>query len=141
MSRIAKAWTLIALIAVVSVSTVHAQWVVYDPSNYVEAVASYEQLIKEYQFLLAQARRLPIDLAARYRGYSTEWSHHDPAGLLFAQPLLAALNQGDTPGAGYRAITDALDVPGDLAGRMGPDLWRRLADSYATLELADSANR
>ena len=141
MRRAALGWSLITLIAVVSASTVHAQWVVYDPSNYIEAVAAYEQLLKQYQFLLAQARRLPIDLASRYRGYSTDWTRHDPTGLVFVQPLLAALNQGDTPGAGYRAVTDALDVPGDIAARMAPDLWRRLADSYATLELADSANR
>ena len=32
------------LCATLVVSTVHAQWVVYDPTNYAEAVAAYEQL-------------------------------------------------------------------------------------------------
>jgi len=127
--------------ATLLVGTVHAQWVVYDPTNYVEAVAAYEQLLQQYQFLLAQARRLPIDIGSRYRGYSTDWTRHDPAGLVYAQPLVSALNQGDVSGAGYRAVSDPLDVPGDIATKMSPDLRRRLADTYATLELADSANR
>lgn len=130
-----------ALCALLVVRTVHAQWVVYDPTNYAEAVAAYEQLLQQYQFLLAQAHRLPIDMASRYQGYSTDWTRHDPAGLLYAQPLVSALNQGDASGAGYRAVTDPLDVPGDVAGRMSPDIQRRLADNYSTLELADSANR
>jgi hypothetical protein len=123
------------------VATLEAQWVVYDPTNYAEAVVQYEQLVQQYQFLLAQARRLPVDIAARYRGYAIDWTRHDGLGVLYAEPLMAALNQGDATGAGYRAVTDPLDVPGDAAGRMSPDLQRRLFDSYATLELADSANR
>src|ERR1043166_675400 len=129
------------LCATLVVRTVHAQWVVYDPTNYAEAVAAYEQLLQQYQFLLGQAHRLPIDMGSRYRGYSTDWNRHDPAGLLYAQRLVPALNQGDAAGAGYRAVTDPLDVPGDVAGRMSPEMQRRLADTYATLELADSANR
>src|SRR5437762_9952512 len=104
------------------VRTVHAQWVVYDPTNYAEAVAAYEQLLQQYQFLLAQAHRLPLDIASRYRGYSTDWNRHDPAGLLYAQPLVSALNQGDTAGTGYRSVTDPLDVPADVAGRMSPEM-------------------
>src|SRR5436305_1105732 len=100
------------------VRTVHAQWVVYDPTNYAEAVAAYEQLLQQYQFLRAQAHRLPLDMASRYRGYSTAWNRHDPAGVLYAQSLVSALNQGDASGAGYRAVTDPLDVPGSVADRM-----------------------
>src|SRR5204862_6295288 len=79
--------------------------------------------------------------ASRYRGYSTAWNRHDPAGVLYAQSLVSALNQGDASGAGYRAVTDPLDVPGSVADRMSIEMQRRLADNYATLELADSANR
>ena len=141
MKRSALAILGATLCAALVMRTVHAQWVVYDPTNYAEAVAAYEQLLQQYQFLLAQAHRLPIDMASRYRGYSSDWNRHDPAGLLYAQPLVSALNQGDTAGAGYRAATDPLDVPGGVTGRMSPEMQRRLADSYATLELADSANR
>jgi hypothetical protein len=126
-----------ALLAV----TAQAQWVVYDPSNYAEAVVQYEQLVQQYQFLLAQARRVPVDIASRYRGYAIDWTRHDGVGVLYAAPLMTALNQGDAVGAAYRAVSDPLDVPGDIAGRMSPELQRRLRDTYATLEWADSANR
>jgi hypothetical protein len=121
--------------------SLRAQFVVYDPSNYVEAVAEYEQLLQQYQFLLAQARRVPVDIETRYHGYSIDWTLHGLAGLLHAQPLLTALNVGDTTGAAYRAVTDPLDVPTDVWGRMTPDMQRRFADSYSTIELTDSANR
>lgn len=123
------------------VSPLRAQFVVYDPSNYFEAVAEYEQLIQQYRFLLAQAHRVPVDIESRYHGYSLDWTLHDLAGLLYAQPLLNALNQGDAPGTGYRAVSDPLDTPTDVVGRMPTDMQRSLADSYSTIELADSANR
>src|SRR5581483_1774788 len=83
----------IAVALALMVSPLRAQWVVYDPSNYFEAVAEYEQLIQQYQFLLAQARRVPVDIESRYHGYSLDWTFYDLAGLLYAQPLLTALNQ------------------------------------------------
>ena len=141
MKRLVLTIGAIAVALALMVSPLRAQWVVYDPSNYFEAVAEYEQLIQQYQFLLAQARRVPVDIASRYHGYSLDWTLHDVAGLLYAQPLLNALNQGDTPGSGYRAVSDPLDVPTDVWGRMTPEMQRRLADSYSTIELADSANR
>src|SRR5262252_9507385 len=100
MTRLATMLTAVTIGAAIFVTTVSAQWVVYDPTNYAEAVAEFEQLVQQYQFLPAQARRLPIDMASRYRGYSADWTRHDAAGFLFAQPLVAALNQGDAIGAG-----------------------------------------
>ena len=134
-------WALAGVGCAVLAATAHAQWVVYDPSNYAEALAEYEQLVQQYQFLLAQSRRVPVDIGSRYRGYSIDWTTHNAAGVLYAQPLMNALNQGDAAGTGYRAVSDPLDVPGDVTSRMSPDLQRRLLDSYATVELADSANR
>ena len=40
-------------------ATLQAQWVVYDPSNYAEAVVQYEQLVQQYQFLLARPGGCP----------------------------------------------------------------------------------
>ena len=87
---------LVVTLAVMA-STVRAQFVVYDPTNYVEAVLQYEQLLQQYQFLLQQARRLPVEMGSRYHGHSIDWTNHNlRPGLLYAQPLLAALNEGDT---------------------------------------------
>ncbi len=135
----------IGLVAVMSsvavVSRVHAQWVVFDPSNYAEAIAEVEQIVKEYQFLVAQAQRMTVDLASRYRGYSIDWTQHDLDGVVAALPLMAALNHGQAPGNGYRAVSDALDIFQDIADRLPPPVRQRLMNAYATLELADSANQ
>ena len=48
----------IAVAIALMASPLRAQWVVFDPSNYAEAVLHYEQLVQQYQLLLQQAKRL-----------------------------------------------------------------------------------
>jgi hypothetical protein len=141
-----KRWHMLLSIVLVAVaamvSPLRAQWVVYDPTNYLQAVAQYEQMLQQYQFLLAQARRVPVDIAGRYHAHSIDWTYHDlAAGLLHAQPLLVALNQGDARGVAYRGVTTPLDIPTDAFARMPADFRRRLGAAYATIELADSITR
>ena len=140
-----RTWILVSLIVAVvglAASPLRAQWVVYDPTNYFEAVAQLEQLLQQYEFLLKQARRVPVDIANRYHAHSLDWTYHDLAsGLLYAQPLLAALNEGDSRGLAYRSTTTPLDVPSDVLGRMPAALRRRLATAYSTIELGDSITR
>jgi len=132
--------SLVLALAVVTVP-LKAQFVVYDPTNYIEAVLQYEQILRQYEFLIQQARRVPVDLATRYHAYSLDWTYYDMAGLLYAQPLLAALNAGDLTGAAYRGALNPLDVPTDVVGRMPADMQRRLGTAYATIELSDGVAR
>jgi len=133
--------TLALALAVVTVP-LHAQFVVYDPMNYIEAIFQYEQMFQQYEFLIQQARRLPVDLATRYHAHSLDWTYHDlTAGLLYAQPLLTALNQGDVTGSAYRGVIDPLDLPTDALARMPAEMRRRLATAYSTIEVADSITR
>ena len=119
-----------------------AQFVVYDPENYLEAVAQYEQMLEQYRFLLKQAERVPVDIAARYHAHSIDWTNHAAAaGLQFAGPLLTALNEGDIAGAAYRALVDPLDLPMDVVDRMPAAMRRRFGTAYATVELFDSMTR
>lgn len=140
-----RSWMLLTLIvAVVAVmaSPLRAQWVVYDPANYIEAVAQFEQMLQHYQFLLSQARRVPVDIASRYHAHSLDWTYHDvTSGLFYAQPLLTALNEGDSRGMAYRGATTPLDIPSDVLARMPAALRGRLATAYSTIELADSITR
>ena len=138
-----RAAALTAALALVVVAVpLQAQWVVYDPSNYFEAVAEYKQLIQQYEFLIAQARRVPVDIETRYHAYSLDWTFHDLSSrLLYSQALLAALNQGDATGAGYQSVVDPLDVPTDVVSRMPAALQRRLGNKYATLETGDSITK
>ena len=139
-----RQWLSILLAVILTVSmgaaVVRAQFVVFDPSTYAEAVLQVEQLIKEYEFLVEQAKRVPVDIASRYHAHSLDWNLHDLTSL-YADPLLRALNVGDTAGAAYRGLVDPLDVPTDVVGRMPASLQRQLEDQYGAIELQDSISR
>jgi hypothetical protein len=138
MTRQLKSVSAVAILIALLSTPLHAQLVVFDPANYVEAISEVVQLIKEVQWMLRQAQRLPVDMANRYRVVSPTWSLYDLAnGLRFAQPILNALNNGDPNGTGYRQITNPLDIPDDILGRMPAAFRSRLQTAYATIELAD----
>jgi hypothetical protein len=144
MNRRLTGLTAIVLVIMLSSLSLRAQFfsVVYDPTNYAEAVLQFEQLVRQYTFLLQQARRVPVDIATRYHAHSIDWTYHNvESGLLYAQPLLAALNEGDPTGMAYRALIDPLDLPTDVLSRMPAEMRRRLGTAYATIELADSISR
>lgn len=132
---------LIAVILTVSMDTalVRAQFVVFDPSTYAQAVLEVEQLIKEYEFLIQQAERVPVDIASRYHAYSLEWNLHALTAL-YADPLLNALNEGDPAGGAYRGSVDPLDIPTDVLARMPASLQTSLKNQYGAIELQDSIN-
>lgn len=115
---------------------VSAQWVVFDPSNYAEAILQVQQMIKEYLFLIEQAKRLPVNMASRYYLYTPGWAPHD-LDVFYAGGILQALNEGDASGAGYRSMADLLDSFPDVAWRMPDALRGPLATQYANIELAD----
>lgn len=140
-----KRWTmtLAASMAALAIygTTVSAQFVVYDPTNFAEAVKQYVQALQQYLFLVKQAARVPVDIESRYHGYSVEWSQHDLTGLQYAAPLLNALNAGDLAGTAYRSLTMPLDQPTDVLPHMPVAMQQRLGAQYSTIELADSMNR
>jgi hypothetical protein len=132
----------VALAVALGTPAAQAQWVVFDPSNYAEAIAQVQQMIRQYQFWIEQTRRVPVDIASRYHAHSLEWTYHDlTAGTLYAQQMLRALNEGDVTGAAYREFVDPLDMPADIIGRLPASLQRRLADRYGAIELQDSIAR
>jgi hypothetical protein len=128
------------LVALAWPTRASAQWVVYDPSNYAEAVATLAQLVQEYQLLLQQARQLPVNLAARYRVPTLLWPSHDTIST-YAQPLLEALNRGDLTGAKYAQTVDPLVPVQAVLAQIPASLQTRLGTSYATIELADRVAR
>lgn len=113
-----------------------AQWVVYDPTNYAQAVTAYLQAVQQYEFWMRQARRLPHEAANRYRVPEAPWRVYD--GSL---PLLSALNTGSLVGEAYRRAVVPLDsIDGVLVKAPAP-LRDRLAGRYAALGLADGVAR
>jgi hypothetical protein len=132
----------IALLVALGTTIAHAQWVVFDPSNYAEAIAQVQQMIRQYTFWIQQARRVPVDIETRYHAHSLDWTYHDlTAATLDAQQMLRALNEGDATGAAYRGFVDPLDIPADVISRLPASLQRRLTDRYGAIELEDSVAR
>jgi hypothetical protein len=133
----------IAIIVAITIAlltdTGRAQFVVYDPSNYVQALARYAQLLQQYRFWVAQARRLPVDLATRYRLTPVRWQTHNAARIsTYAEPILSALNIGDATGILYDVSTDRLDTLDDLLSSVPPQLRPRLRLNYGTIQFDDS---
>jgi hypothetical protein len=138
MNRLARIVLLSAIVLALLSNTLRAQFVVYDPTNYAQALARYAQLLTQYRFWVAQARRLPVDLAARYRLEPVRWRSHDSGAYAYARAILSALNAGDTGGTLYDAATDHLDTLDDLLPSVPAALQRRLQTIYGSIQLGDS---
>lgn len=112
--------------------------IVYDPSNYAQAVAQVTNLIRQYAWMVNQARRLPASMS-RYVVPEIRWRTHDfQVGFPWARPALTGLNYGDPAGSLYLQVVDRLDVINDILPKMPMALRQRLINDYATIELADS---
>jgi len=137
-----RAWLLLTVLALVELCPrpAHAQWIVHDPANLAEAVVTFEQLVQHYALVLQQTRRLPVNLAARYRVPALPWLTHE-AVADYAGPLLDALNRGDAAGMRYLQTVAALDPIRHVMARVPADLQTRLGTAYATIELADRVAR
>jgi hypothetical protein len=126
------------VIAVLS-NTVRAQFVVYDPTNYFQALTRYAQLLEQYRFWVAQARRLPVDLASRYRLVPVRWTTHDSGRIYpYAESILSALNTGEPTGGLYDVSVDRLDTLDDLIASVPVELRPRLRLLYGSLQFDDS---
>lgn len=142
MNRLARFFVLTVIILALLSNAVSAQFVVHDPTNYAQALARYAQLVQQYRHFVAQARRLPDVLAARYRVPTPRWRTHDLGdAYAYARAILTALNRGDSSGNGYSGSVDRLTGLTDVLPLLPPDLQRRLTNTYATIQLADSVAR
>jgi len=139
-TRTIRSLGLSAVFAALVYTAVHAQFTVYDPANYLQALSRYAQLLQQYRFWVDQARRLPVDMASRYRLTPLRWQSHDVAGLYtYAQPIISALNFGDASGTLYDAGTDRLTALDALLTSVPVDLRPRLRTIYGSIQLDDSA--
>jgi hypothetical protein len=138
MKRLVVSVSAVALAIALLSSPVRAQWTVFDPGNYAEAIVQVEQMIKEYEFLVDQAKRLPGNLAQRYHALTPSWTLHDLTSVNYAQGILRGLNVGDAGGNGYRAMTDLPESFWDIAGLVPVALRGPLSKQYGNIELADA---
>lgn len=127
-----------AIVIALLSTTARAQFVVYDPTNYFQALTRYAQLLEQYRFWVAQARRLPVNMATRYRLTPVRWSSYDGRTTPYAEAILSALNIGDPGGGLYNVSVDRLDTLDDLIASVPVDLRPRLRLLYGSLQFDDS---
>ncbi len=139
MTRFTIAVTLMMLLAA---GPAHAQWAVFDPSNYAQALLivqrtqrHLDELRAEYQTIRRMAEAL--GRMDRYRTPAFALIGHDPARWSYARPWISALNSGDPTGAAYLAAAMPLERP-DAASRLTGTARRAFERQYAGVEIADS---
>ena len=147
------------LVAAFSVATASAQFggIVYDPTNYHNALLryyqlqqqltelrnSYAQLVSHYQLALQMSRNLQ-NMPARYRAEFARWRKVTAAdNYSNTGTWINGANSGQTDSvlAGYRQATTPLDAYDQAAlSGMTADELTRVKSQYASVELADGAN-
>jgi hypothetical protein len=146
----------VLLILAICVGTASAQFgsgIVYDPTNYANAVLRYNQLVRQlaqlrqtYQQVLNQynlALRMSQNLQnmpARYRAQFSQWRNVTALDTFGnTGPWVAGINSG-VPNGGYQqATTQLLSYSPDQLSGMNADELSRVKSQYATVELADGA--
>lgn len=130
--------------------------IVFDPTNFEEAVQqllqleqqyaqlvqTYEMVRSQYQQMVWMAKEAPVDMAIRYRAISTPWRNSSPADTYGNTALwTTGINSGLSVEAGYDGATQPLNTYGEGLGNIPADQVGRVKTSYATVELTDGANR
>jgi len=151
--------SLILLLIVTAPGAANAQFgfsVVYDPTNYANAVLRYSQLIaqlnqlratyiqvlNQYNLAVQMSRNIP-NMASRYAASWAPWRYVGTQDIYGnATPWINGANSGmvSTVLGGYRRATNTLQTytPSLLSSMPASELQRIQSDS-ATIELADGA--
>lgn len=131
--------------------------IVYDPTNYANALLryrelmqqlielqqTYQEIVNQYNLAVQMARSIE-NMPARYRAQFAQWTNtlaNDTYGNTGV--WIAGINSGQLPTitAGYRqATTQLLPYNGATLAGMNPDELSRVESQYATVELADGIN-
>ena len=147
---------IVLLIAGLFVGTASAQFagVVYDPTNYhnallryyqlqqhlLELQKTYTQVVSHYNLAMQMSRNLR-NMPARYRALFSEWRNGSALNSFGnTGGWITGINTG-TVGAGYqRATTQLVPYTSDHLSAMDANELSRVRSQYASVELADGAN-
>jgi hypothetical protein len=128
--------------------------VVFDPTNYANAVlryaelqrqftqlvTTYEQIRTQYLLLLQQARLLPFNMNLRYRAMPTPWLPFDSANAYgtTATWILAA-NNGHEASTAFASATQLLRSYGAAMSTLSAEEAARVQTHYDRVQLADAS--
>jgi hypothetical protein len=141
------------ILAAIAPASAQFGGVVFDPTNYKNAVLRYIQLqqqlqqlqqtynlyLQQYQFIQNQARQLQ-DMNARYRAQFAQWRQLASANTFGNTALWTNAVNGNTAAisSGYSRIVPAL--PNYPMTDFSPELQSTLETQHGTLELQDATN-
>ena len=130
--------------------------IVYDPTNYAQAlqrfaqlqqqsaqlVQTYQMIRSQYEQMLFMAQQVPVAMAARYRALLTPWLNTSATNTYGTTGgWVAGVNTGVGVASGYSAATQPLLTYGSGLGNIPADQLPRVETNYATVELNDGANQ
>lgn len=138
-----RAITGAVIIVIAWASPLHAQWVVIDPGNLVQAILiaertwrHYDQLRRQYETILRMGKGLGN--MEGYRIPTIAMISHDPSRWEHGRPWIQGLNSGDAAGTAYSATTVPLMRPTTMPDKLTATARRALERQYATIEITDS---
>jgi hypothetical protein len=109
--------------------------------QYEQLVETYRMIQNQYDQMLWMARRVPVDMATRYRALATPWTNANATNTYGTTGAwLASINTGLDATAAYRSATESLDTYGGVLSELPAEQTDRIKKSYATVELTDGAN-
>ena len=130
--------------------------IVFDPTNYGEAIQQliqlqqqYAQLVQTYQRISAQydqmmwmAQQVPVSMIARYRALATPWQYSSATNTYGTTAgWISSINTGLDVAGGYLQSIQRLGQYGAALGQIPSDQQNRIRTSYGTVELTDGANQ
>src|SRR5713226_9020949 len=151
---------LFVLVMALCVGTASAQFgfgIVYDPTNYSNALlryyqlqqhllqlrASYTQLVAQYNFAVQMAKNIQ-NMPTRYRAQFSQWRNTlAPNTYGNTGGWVSGVNSGQTGivSSGYQqATTQLLPYNSDQLSGMNADELARVKSQYASVELSDGAS-
>src|SRR5438445_6387303 len=129
--------------------------VVFDPTNYAQAIKSFIQLQQQYAQLVQiyqqsrqqyeqpiwMSKTVPVNMQARYRAVVTPWTRSTATNTYGTTGgWVTAINTGVGVDTGYSQAVQKLDAYGSAVGNIPSDQLDRIKTSYATVELSDGSN-
>src|SRR3989442_12124422 len=153
-----KAIAILALITLVFAAPARAIFglgdVVFDPTNYAQAIRSfiqlqqqyaqlvqiYQQSRQQYEQLIWMAKTVPVNMQARYRAVITPWTRSTASNTYGTTGgWVTAINTGARVDAGYSQAVQKLDAYGSAFGNIPSAQLDRVKTSYATIALTDGS--
>jgi hypothetical protein len=144
----------VLLLGIVAPVSAQLFGVVFDPTNYANAllryaelqqqyaqlVVTYQQIRTEYLLIKQQAQLLPVDMNARYRSLPTPWLPFTAAHAYgtTAGWILTA-NNGHEASTGYALATQTLHPYGSAMERLSAEEAARVQTRYDRVQLTDAS--